>query len=168
MSNALTRSLGAFLICTTSSVLLFSCNSKQEKVTRPIDPEVPALYAETEHTEDERKEIMQDAVADLRAADAEADLELERIKARAVQRKLAYKKEQAEAAKLTPEQARKEFKGTEFSSLSLDNGGTYQRVTVLKADDIGVTISHRDGARRIKYADLPKSIQERCQYSARL
>ncbi|MFC5051622.1 hypothetical protein ACFPK9_13535 [Rubritalea spongiae] len=144
---------------------LTSCNSKHEKTTHPQDPDTPTLFAPSDLSEAEKKKRIDQAAADLRAANIEADRELELIKARKFERDKAYAKQLAESRKLTVEQARKDIKGMELDSLDLENGDSFSKVKVLRADDIGLTISHRDGARRIKYNDLPKFIQDKCLYS---
>jgi hypothetical protein len=167
MSFAFRTPIKAACIFALSSAAftLLSCNSKEEKVVHPRDPEVPAIFAKSEYDENEKKELMDQAVADLQNGEAEADRELEAIKARIAQRKKERKENLAAEQMLTQEEARKDFKGTRFDSLKLNNGDSFYNVTVMSADDIGVTISHRDGARRIKYADLPEAIQQRCQYT---
>lgn len=143
---------------------LTSCNSKHEKTTHPKDPNIPALFAPSDLSDAEKKERIDQAAADLLAAEIEADRELERIKARKAERENAYAQKLAKSRKLTVEQARKDIKGMELDSLALKNGDSFSKIKVLRADDIGLTISHRDGARRIKYNNLPKFIQDKCLY----
>ena len=151
-----------------SSILILSnCNSKQERTTKPQtewDPETPALFVPSDHSEEERQRILDKATAELKKSEQEADAELERISKEKQQREQARLLRLEEERKVTAAEARKKFKGTRFDTLRLTNGDSFNHVTVMDANDIGITISYEHGARRIKYHDLPYAIQERCHY----
>ena len=147
-----------------SVITLSHCNSDKEKTTQPVvmkDLEDPtsAIY-----TEEQKREIVDKAMTKLKRMELEADEALDKISSNREQHNAQREQLLADRLKLTPEEARANFKGTRFDSIKLDNGDTFNKVTVMEANDIGVTISYEHGARRIKYADLPETIRKRCMY----
>lgn len=162
---SLLRTANQSILILVSVIALSQCNSKKEKTTKPVvlkdlDDPSSAVYSD-----DQKREIVDLAMIKLKRLEEDADKELNRRS----EARQQYIKERdlrrAESARITPEKARADFKGTKFTSIKLSNGDTFNKVTVIEATDIGVTISYEHGARRIKYADLPESIQERCMYT---
>jgi hypothetical protein len=62
------------------------------------------------------------------------------------------------------EAARKAILHKQFTSLTLRDGSRYQDVEIIKVNDLGITVTHRNGARGIDFSQLPYSLQLECKY----
>lgn len=59
---------------------------------------------------------------------------------------------------------RQQAVGNEFEKFVTQDGKTYEKVKIKSIDGLGMTITHRDGSKRISFENLPHELQVKYQY----
>lgn len=157
------------IILLTLCSLFTSCKKESNGESALQEERRHAILKQHARYEEEQREA-KEREEELAAQQREFSRKLEEAQAK----RAADEANEAEAAtKALVEKAAKERKAArkailnqKFTAITLRDGSRYQSVEIIQVSDSGITITHRNGARGIDFAQLPYSLQLACKYAS--
>ena len=162
--------LRALAILALLNCLLTSCNKRSQRRESALKEErrqtIFKQHAEYEAEQREAKEREQELVAQqLEIKRRFEETEAQRRRTKSAKADTAAKDLVIKAIG-ERKAARKAILHKKFTYLTLRDGTRYQDVKIIKVNDLGITITHHNGARSIDFAQLPHSLQLACKYDS--